>query len=445
MAESYGSSFDHIKRSDSNSEEYPIREELFSVERLEQYASELAAEHRASVKTKRGQLLLPRLEENGRKLIAVYRALADAIRNGRSVSPAAEWLVDNFHIVEEQLREIRHDLPKSYYNELPKIENGKLAGYPRVYAIALALIAHTDCRLDAETLTRFIRSYQHVTPLSIGELWAIAITLRVALVENLRRLSIRMMKARAARERADELADKLLEMAGRQPRDIIPTLEAATEKNKQLDRAFVVQLTQRLRDQDPEVWPALDWMEKRLARESITTEQVVHLEHQRQAAAQVTVANIITSMRLLSTLDWRDFFEGVSLIDPLLAEDPVGAYSLMDFATRDRYRHVIERIAKRTASSEQDVARRAVKLAGRALEQAGSGDPRTHVGYYLLDQGLGELEKEFGYRARTRERFYRAVLKHPTGVYLGLLLVLTALILTPLLLYASYSGASAVR
>src|SRR5215216_2398246 len=198
MAESFGNSFHDIKRSDSNSEEDPIREELFSVERLEQYAIELAAAHRVSVKTKRGQLLLPRLEDNGRKLIAVYRALADAIRNERSVSPAAEWLVDNFHVVEEQLREIRQDLPKSYYNELPKIESGMLAGYPRVYAIALALIAHTDSRLDAETLTRFIRSYQHVTPLSIGELWAIAITLRLALVENLRRLSFRIIVARNA-------------------------------------------------------------------------------------------------------------------------------------------------------------------------------------------------------------------------------------------------------
>src|SRR5207302_3809640 len=173
--------------------EEPIREELFSVERLEQFASELAAEHRIAYKPAQRRRLLPRLEENRRKLIAVYRALADPTREGRAVSPAAEWLVDNFHIVEEQLREIRHDLPKSYYKELPKLESGELAGYPRVYAIALALIAHTDSRLDADTLARFIRSYQQVTPLTIGELWAIAITLRVALVENLTRLATRIV------------------------------------------------------------------------------------------------------------------------------------------------------------------------------------------------------------------------------------------------------------
>jgi cyclic beta-1,2-glucan synthetase len=366
MAKFFSRSFHGINRSDSDSDEGPIREEVFSVERLEQFAMALAAEHQISANARRGRLLLPRLEENARKLIAVYRALANAIRNERALSPAAEWLVDNFHIIEEQLREIRRALPKGYYHELPKLQTGKLAGYPRVYAIGLALIAHTDSRLDTETLVRFIHSYQQVSPLSIGELWAIAISLRVGLVENLRRLATRIVSARNAREEADELADMLLEIAGR-PNDLIAGLAAATVKKEPLDRAFIVQLTQRLRDQDPEVWPALDWLEQQLARESTTTEQIVHLEHQRQAAAQVTVGNIITSMRLLSTLDWQQFFESVSQIDPILAEDPAGAYSSMDFATRDRYRHVVEKIARRTKQSEQDIARHVVKLARRLL------------------------------------------------------------------------------
>jgi cyclic beta-1,2-glucan synthetase len=436
------SSFQGTSRSANNSNEDPIREELLSIERLEQYAAELAAEHSVSSNPRRGRRLLPRLEENGRKLIAVYRALADAVQSEHTVSPAAEWLVDNFHIIEEQLREIRRDLPKGYYRELPKLESGELAGYPRVYAIALALIAHTDSRLDADTLARFIRSYQHVTPLSIGELWAIAITLRVALVENLRRLATRIVAARNAREEADKLADKLLEIAGRQPDELIGQLQAAMGKARRLDRAFIVQLTQRLRDQDPEVWPALEWVQEQLASESLTTEQIVHVEHQRQAAAQATVGNIITSMRLLSTLDWEDFFESVSNVDPILAEDPIGAYSLMDFATRDRYRHVIEKIARRAKSPEQDVARRALELARRSQHSASDDRRRAHVGYYLVDRGRAQLEEEVRYRARWSERFFRSALGHPTGSYLGTLAVATALFLAPFLLYAFFSGAS---
>ncbi len=368
MSEFLGLLSAKVGKAFSYSDEQPIRAEIFSVERLEQYAKALAAEHKTV--TKRGRaLLLPRLEDNGRKLVAAYRVLIEAIKNGRGISPAAEWLVDNFHIVEEQLREIREDLPRGYYHELPKLTEGELNGYPRIYALAFALIAHTDCRLDTDTLRRFIAAYQTVSPLTIGELWAVAITLRLALVENLRRLSTVIVSARAEREEADRLADKLLELASRQPSGLIPLLTERFGKRDQLPQSFVVHLTQRLREQDPAVTPVLDWLEKQLTRQGTSVEQIIHAEHQRQASTQVTVGNIITSMRLLSTLDWRDFFESVCLIEPLLGEDPSGAYPKMEFATRDRYRHVIERISKRTRSDELEIARSVVEFA----ENGGEG------------------------------------------------------------------------
>src|SRR5690242_12903163 len=361
--------------------EKPFQAEFFSVERLEQYAQTLAAEHKTVTRKGRAQLL-PRLEDNGRKLEAIYKALVEAIRNGRPISPAAEWLVDNYHIVEEQLREIREDLPRSYYHELPKLASGELAGYPRIYAVALALIAHTDSRLDTNTLRRFIISYQQKAPLSIGELWAVAITLRVALVENLRRLAVTITRAREEREEADKLADRLLELASRQPASVIPTFNERLGKPEDLPQTFLVQIVQRLREQHPAVMPVMDWIEKRLETESSTIEQLIHAEHQRQAAAQVTVGNIITSMRLLSTLDWNDFFEKVSLIESLLGKDPAGVYSRMEFASRDRYRHVIERISKRTRTNELGIVEAAVKLVAEAED---NHDAKRHVGYYLID------------------------------------------------------------
>src|SRR5438876_2489104 len=256
----------------------PIREELYSIERLEQYAATLAAEHKIAEKPHRVSLLLPRLEGNGRKLIAASKALADSIREEHVISPAAEWLVDNFHIVEEQVREIREDLPKSYYHELPKLAEGDFKDYPRIYALSVALIAHTDSHLDTETLRRFINTYQKVSPLSIGELWAVPISLRLALVENLRRLATRIVSSRVEREEADKLADRLLEMAHRQPGDLVPLLAERLMKRGRIRRAFVVQLTQRLREQDPAVMPVFDWLEQHLARQELTIEQVVQTE-----------------------------------------------------------------------------------------------------------------------------------------------------------------------
>jgi cyclic beta-1,2-glucan synthetase len=442
MAKLFPSLFRNRNRASVEVDEEPIRAELYSIERLEQFAAVLAAEHKVSTERERGRQLLPRLEENRRKLIAAYRSLGLAISNERTISPAADWLVDNFHIVEEQLREIREDLPKSYYYELPKLIEGELAGFPRIYAIALALVAHTDSRLDAETLRRFIRAYQHESALTIGEVWAVAISLRLALVENLRRLTTRIVGSREEREEADKLADRLLTMAARPPEELIAVINERWRRREKLGRAFIVHLVQRLRDQDPAVMAVLERLEQHLAEQNSSTEQLVHLEHQRQATAQVTVGNIITSMRLLSTLDWRDFFEDVSLVDPILAQDPAGAYARMEFASRDRYRHVVERIAKRTRVDELEVARRAVHLAAEAQATQSEDTRRAHIGYHLIDDGVLELEREFNYRPRPGEKFTRAIFRHPTLVYLGTFVILTALIESLFVYYAFQSGAS---
>src|SRR5438445_2122348 len=191
-------------------QEEPIRAELFGIERLEQHAESLGAAKRVMSGPGQGRRLLPRVLENGRVLRDAHRVIAKAIREERAITPAAEWLVDNFHIVDEQLREIRDDMPPGFYRQLPKLASGHLQDYPRVFGVAWAFVAHTDSRFDPELLRRFVTAYQRVQPLTIGELWAVAITLRVVLVENLRRLAQRIVHSRAARQEADTVADDLL-------------------------------------------------------------------------------------------------------------------------------------------------------------------------------------------------------------------------------------------
>src|SRR5438552_3013484 len=274
--------------------EEPIRAELFGVERLEQHAESLAAAQPVMSELEKGRRLLPRVEDNGRVLREAYRAIAKAIREDRAITPAAEWLVDNFHIVDEQLREIRDDLPAGFYWQLPKLTEGPLAGYPRVYGIAWAFVAHTDSRFDPETLRRFVRAYQRIQPLTIGELWAIAITLRVVLVENLRRLSVRILSSMQARKSADRLADGLLGLSSGVPEAIAIFLQDL--EVKQLKKPFLVQLLQRLRYQDQAVTPTLKWINEKLAQMKLTADEIVSIEHNNQSAANVTIRNIITSM-----------------------------------------------------------------------------------------------------------------------------------------------------
>ncbi|HVT38278.1 MAG TPA: glucoamylase family protein, partial [Gemmatimonadaceae bacterium] len=430
--------------------EEPIRSEVFGVERLEQHAESLARAQSVTTETVRGRPLMQRVEENGRVLRETHARIAEAVRDEQWITPAAVWLVDNFHVADEQLREIRDDLPPGYYRELPKLAKGPLAGYPRVYGIAWAFVAHTDSRFDPDMLRRFVQAYQRVQALTIGELWAITITLRVVLVENLRRCADAMVHARAARLEADALADELLGLSGAPPKSTVTALQRF--EDAPLDAPFAVELVHRLRDRDPAVTPALLWLRERLAAQGTTPDGIVAREHQRQAAMTVTVRNVITSMRSLSALDWSEFFEGVSLVDEVLRED--GTFLRMDFESRDAYRHAIEELARGSRATELEIARQAVQRAARWQHAARDTDDhraadnpldgrQAETGYYLVGGGRRAFEQELGFRARPLRRVQRAVIQAGALGYIGSIAVLTALILAVPLLGAAAWGVGA--
>jgi cyclic beta-1,2-glucan synthetase len=421
--------------------EEPIRSELFSIERLEQHGESLAAAQRVTPRPETGRPLATRLRDNGRVLLAAYRAIGKAIHEERAITPAAEWLVDNFHVVEEQIREIRDDLPRGFYRQLPKLADGPLVGYPRVFGLAWAFVAHTDSLFDPQTLCRFVHAYQRVQPLTIGELWAVAITLRIVLVENLRRAAERIVTSRAARQAADALADRLLGVGGHEAEPAATALRRFEQTP--LRTAFAVQLVQRLREQDPAVTPALRWLDERLAAQGTTADEIVREEHRRQGAMNVTVRNVITSMRLISAVDWAEFFESVSVVDAALRTE--SDFAAMDFPTRDRYRHAIEELARGSGHSEIDVTQRAILAAKRAAGAARSGDDTTvpreqDPGYYLISSGRRAFEKELGFRIPMEDWLGRVQAAAGIIGYAGAIAVISAIILALPLFVLAQTG-----
>jgi cyclic beta-1,2-glucan synthetase len=403
--------------------EEPIRFELFSVERLEEHAESLAHAQTVTETPRKGFKLAPRAHDNGRVLLQAYQAIIETVRKQRAITPAAEWLIDNFHIIEEQLRDIHDHLPLEFYRELPKLADGHLSGYPRVYGLAWAFVAHTDSRFDPDLLIRFVRAYQRVQVLTIGELWAVAITLRSVMVENLRRLSVRIVGSQIAREQADILADELLGLGGQSPQEAEASLR--TRDEQPLRPAFAVQLVQRLRSHDPALTPALQWLNERLAAQDTHADEIVAHEHAKMVAANLTVRNIITSMRLMSAFDWQDFFEEVSLVDEALRADP--GFSAMDFITRDRYRHAIEELAHGSRCSELEIAH-AVIAKTQALQQHQSVSEPIEArlldpGYYLISHGRPAFEKETGFRVSWVNRLVRMYFTHPAGPYIGTIML----------------------
>jgi cyclic beta-1,2-glucan synthetase len=406
-----------------------LREELFSIERLEEHAASLAAAQQVASKPPARRPLHARLKNNESALLAAYRATAAAVAEGRAITPAAEWVLDNYHLVEEQIREIREDLPPGFYRQLPKLAAGPFAGYPRVFGLAWAFVAHTDSRFDPDTLRRYLRAYQGVQPLTIGELWAVAITLRIVLVENLRRAADGSVIARIARQDADAIADRLLGLNGlpMEPDALLHRHDAGAA----LAGDFAAQLVQRLRDQDPRVTPALLWLEQRLSAQGTTSADIVRAEHQRQGASNVTVRNIITSMRLISDVDWAELFESVSFTDDLLRAH--SAFADMDFATRNLYRSAIEHLARRSPLTELEVAARALEC-GTACGDDDDARRVSDPGYRLIGGGRRAFERAIGYRPTLRRVVSHIGPKRGVGCYIAAIgLAALFVLLLPLL------------
>ncbi len=397
--------------------EAPLRAELFGVEQLTRHAKSLAANHQ--VVTRQGSNgLLARLVKNEDILRAFNRSTL-ALSPGRRITPAAEWLLDNFYLIEEQIQMARRHLPRGYSRELPRLLSGPSTGFPRVYDIVLELIAHVDAQIDPESLTAFVAAYQTVAPLKLGELWAIPIMLRLGLIENLQRITTRLILAREDRDLASRWVERLQYMAEQNPSRLVVVVADMAKSALPLSSSFVAEFCRRLSLQSPVLHLSRAWLEQRLADHGMSIEQLVHQEGQNQAADQVSVSHSISSLRFLSASDWKDFVETLSRVEETLRTDPPHVYQGMDFPTRDRYRHSVEFFARNSNLSEADVARSAIQLAADSAARNGSSDRTAHVGFYLIDKGRSILGRKVNVNWPWRTILERAIHRFPLTYYAG--------------------------
>ncbi len=413
----------------------PFREELLTIERLDERARALAASLVVDEQPRhRARSIFPRFDANAAALHQAYRVLADDLHAGRFITAAAEWLFDNFHLITAEVVEIRRNLPPTYYRELPPLTTGEHAGAARVYALAVELIRHSDSRLEPQQLTAFLSSFQRVAPLTLGELWAWPSMLKLALLENLRRLADEVLDARRARLAAEKYIDRL--DAARRPKTAALTPHSHS--------AFVVELLHRAREYDGRQTSWRAALDDYIGQSATTAEEFIHVEHLRQTASQASMANAIGSLRLCGTLDWRQYVEAVSLVEHSLREDPAGIHRDTDFLTRDRLRQGVERFAIHSGERQRHVAQAAIEQARRASERSGRDSRAAHVGYHLVGPGLRDLERHLGYRPPLRRRLKRTLRAHATATYLGAIAAVTLAVLAGAAFYARGAGGSAL-
>lgn len=361
----------------------PNPDERQETQGLEERARKLAESQTATRTTGVVPTPLDRLAALERVLRETYARFIETSDERGTLSGVAEWLLDNYYVIQQAIRQIEQNMPAGYYRRLPKLDEPPAAGYPRIYAAAREMIQAMGGQVDVDSVKSFVRGYQEARPLTMGEIWALPTMLRISILELLT-----PVVARAAGVDipvADERLPGLIELEDK------------------VDEAIV--------------------------------------------------AGAISSLRAIATEDWDGFFEAVSLVEETLRADPANVYSTMDFKTRDRYRGVVEELARAVDQSEREVAKAALAAArqeaGREAqgqrqqpdEGSGFGDRSQHVGFYLVGRGRDRLERDVGFRPGWMERAGRWASHHATGVYLSSITVIAALVVAGAVAYAADVGA----
>ncbi len=350
----------------------------------------------------RTRILPRRLSSNAARIGEAYRRLLRMSATREPVPLEAEWLLDNYYVIDDVVRQTLEHLPRSYYRELPILRQGSHPGLPRVYALAEAIIGSGDHVTTETDIREAVREYQQTTALTTGELWAVPIMLRLSVLELLRKLADQVIATVDCRRRA---ADSLKAVAlGR--RANLP--DAPTD-------SYAAAVWEGIREEGPSNELLTHWVNSHLLEPHALT----HREFSRQASNQLCIGNAVTTLRLLGVIDWKVFFESISLVEAVLRTDPANVYARQDFATRDRCRWAIQKLARGSGRPEADVARTAISTARQE-------EPIQPVAHYLIGEGFREFSREVGYRAPLSARPREWAMRHPGAVYIALLSGLTA-------------------
>ena len=347
--------------------EPPLREGLFSSTQLESHARSLATDQKLAPRPG-PEMLLRRLAENEDIISRSYEDVAEAIRQGHPQAPAAKWLVENYTFIEEQIDQVRLIFPPGYSRQLPCLSSGPLKGFPRIYELAIELVSHTDGRVDAENISHFIRSYQTVHPLKLGELWAVPIMVNLALVENLRRVSRRIAWRRRQQESAVDWSRRFVQAVQLDPKSLITILADFVRSEPSLSAPFLAELTSCLQGTHSAMGLVINWVEQELSERGQTLELIQQAESHDQAADHASISHSITSLRQLGRIDWRDFVEDLSATEAILRRDPGGVHPQMDFRSRDLCRREIEDLSRRSGR----------RRGGRRLDRPSTRRPNGH-------------------------------------------------------------------
>ena len=426
--------------------ESPWRAEVLSREALAELGTQLAESHRGTFGRGRSTRLLQTYKNNREVLKRVYQCLAEAAHNGETLTAGSEWMLDNYHVVERHIAAIKKYLPWGFYKTLPIFKSGELKGFPRIYSLALEFVVHTDAVVDANLASVFISSYQQKLELSSGELWAFPIMLRFALFENLRRLMREAEAELIARRDVFSLVDSVLGDESKPGTEIMNELARRLAERESFLPHGALELIKRLRVRGRKAFLALQFIEETLRERGLDHEELQRTQDHIQAARQISVGNTLTSLTAIDQMNWRDWFEGVSLADQILRNDPARTYQKCDFPTRDHIRHEIERISKRVGITDSAVAAAALACGQSAAHHFPEFDNESvcqkYVGSFFVGEGRKALEAKLGYHPSLPTQAIRFLEQHAFATYFIAIAAVTTCLMGYILLISEWAEVS---
>lgn len=403
----------------------------FNKHYLENEVRNLSNRQKSTLKSKPAVRVDPLLKHSRNKLTEAYRDLAQAAKQKKELSSAAEWLIDNFYIIQEQIVQLKEDLPYSYYKKLPRLTDGEYKGYPRVYELVQVLANISDNTIDEDNAATAVQAYQENTTLKLGELWAIPIIIRLVLLNRLTEKVSQLIEQREIRVRVDAIIDRILSEESDEPGLLLRKLPEFTAEPRS-DKSFLSQLAQRMQAQGLLTDTERSWFDYKLRPWNTTLEEEIRYETQRTSRLHLSIQNAIVSLRDASETDWTDFVENCSIVERILLLDPSGYYPNMDFETRDRYRKTIEKLSAHSELSETEVAEQSLLMAEQSERNNKPEVAREqHIGYYLIDDGFRKLASEINYKMPIGERLRRWSERHAAVYFSSItlhLLVLLAIV-----------------
>ncbi len=393
-----------------------------------EYAHQLAKEQRR-VTFSRRVFLRRQVKKDLRKLDAIHKEYLAKVADKAKLPLAGEWLIENQYLLHEQYQYIQKNFPLRYFRRLPVLTSGRMKGYRRIYSILYELLEQNEGKSDPEVLVSFLWAYQQVQPLTIGELWAVPLMLRFVLFHQLREVYEDVNEHRMPVKQEIFWNNKVIPIikdGGQELNKVI----LSVEKFMGLSNPSVLVFLEREFRRSAKLKPLLRWLEARANAQNLSIPKLVEEEQNNHARYQRIAGNLFTSLQEINRINWEEYFEELSLVEQILRLDPARIYPEMDFDSRDLMRHELELIAKEWRLPEERVAKKVLNLAQTAERELTRSSVEAHVGYYLLDEGLGKLAQAFESKGFGMRHLRRALRSKPNLIYFPSLVFLFLLFFT---------------